>query len=107
MEEENIFFDYTLEPGKSVNPQNKISIYNVDPLISIVTSYYNDKNHIGQTLNSMLNQTFPYWEWIIVNDGSTEEGTHELLEQLCLSDSRIKILHKENEGLACRQRLRN
>ena len=51
-----------------------------------------------QTAYSVINQTFPYWEWIIVNDGSTEEGTKEILDKVEKLDSRIKIYHEENRG---------
>ena len=72
IEEQN--FDYTLEPGKELVAEP--AIYDGSkPLISIITAYYNCKDYIMQTFNSVLNQTFPYWEWVIVNDGSTEEGT--------------------------------
>ncbi len=96
MREEEKYFDYTMEPGKK---RNTIKYYNDGkPLISIITPYYNSKNYIKQTANSILNQTFPYWEWIIINDGSTEEGTKEVLEEIEKMDSRINIYHQENKG---------
>lgn len=70
MEEEK-YFDYNNEPG--LNLKKKLSINDKEPLISIITPYYNSKEYIKQTAYSILNQTFPYWEWIIINDGSTQE----------------------------------
>lgn len=97
MNSEEKYFDFTAEPGKEIS--QKISIYDGSkPLISIITAYYNCKEYIIQTFNSVINQTFPYWEWIIVNDGSTEEGTKELLEDLAKKDSRIKVYHQKNQG---------
>ena len=96
MNEEEKYFDYTMEPGKSLNKIQ--SINDGEPLISIITGYYNCKNYIMQTAYSILNQTFPYWEWIIVNDGSNEEGTDEILNKLRNLDSRIKIYNEENHG---------
>lgn len=43
-----------------------------------------------------MNQTFPWYEWIIVNDGSTQST--EKLEELCKKDQRIKLIHQENKG---------
>lgn len=98
MREEQKYFNYSLEPGREI--KNKNTYYNKKdkPLISIFTAYYNCKEFIEQTANSVFNQTFPFWEWIIVNDGSTEEGTKELLDSLQKRDSRIKVYHQENQG---------
>lgn len=94
--EKNVFFDFKKQPGRTLIKMPKIN----EPKISVITSYYNYKDYIMQTYNSLNNQTFPYWEWIIVNDGSTEEGTDELLNYLKSLDERIKVYNKENEGLA-------
>lgn len=62
-------FDYTQQPGKSW--QHKTA----DPktaLVSIITPFFNAGKYFEQTFNSVMNQTFPWFEWIIVNDGSTE-----------------------------------
>lgn len=89
-------FDFKLEPGRF--REKNLSINDGKPLISIITAYYNSKEYIMQTANSVFNQTFPYWEWIIVNDGSTEEGTKEILEELAKKDKRIKVYYQENQG---------
>ena len=54
-----------------------------------------------------FNQTFPYWEWIIVDDGSTDNEAIKYLDEMKNIDQRIKIYHKENEGLSKRKRLCN
>lgn len=92
------YFDFTQEPGKI--KENRKIINDGDPLISVITPYYNAKKYIQQTANSLFNQTFPYWQWIIINDGSTEEGTDEFLEDFKKQDSRIKILKQKNSGPA-------
>ena len=96
MNEEEKYFDYNLVPGKEI-VKNK-SINDGEPIISIITGYYNCKEYIRQTANSVINQTFPYWEWIIVDDGSTEEGTKEILDEIEKLDDRIKIYHEKNRG---------
>lgn len=98
MVDENIFFNYEKRPG--LKQKNKFIKEQIKPLVSIITSYYNSKEFLKQTVNSVINQTFPYWEWIIVDDGSTQKETYEILKSLEAKDSRIKVYHKQNEGLA-------
>lgn len=99
MKEDNYFWKYKYEPGKELN--NKIKdIKNVKPLVSIITSYYNSNEYMWQTINCVLNQTFQSWEWIIVDDGSTNKEAIQYLKDVEKIDERIKIYHKENGGLA-------
>ena len=41
--------------------------------ISVLTPTYNDSESIEETLLSLLNQTYQNWEWIVINDGSTDD----------------------------------
>ena len=91
-------FDFSKEPGKSISKRRIIN--SGPPLISIITPYYNAGKYIKQTVISILNQTFPFWEWIIVNDGSTDPNTEDILKCVCDMDSRIKVLNKKNGGPA-------
>ncbi len=94
---ENKFFDFTREPGKNINLRRNVKFDK--PLISIITASYNAKNTILQTANSILDQTFPFWEWIIVDDCSKNEESKDLLIKLSKLDDRIKIYYnKENIG---------
>lgn len=99
MKDDKFFWNYEKEPGK-VLKNDYIKGTEEKPLVSIITSYYNSQEFMWQTINCVLNQTFPYWEWIIVDDGSTDENAVKYLEEVKNIDSRIKIYHKENEGLA-------
>lgn len=47
-----------------------------------------------------MNQTFPWFEWIIVDDGSTDKEQVEYVNQLIKDDPRINMIHKENGGPA-------
>lgn len=91
-------FDFNMQPGKLKS--NRKIIHSGKPLISIVTPYYNADEYIEQTAISILNQTFPFWEWIIVDDGSTKENTDKVLNKIASMDDRIRILNKENGGPA-------
>lgn len=96
MNEEEKYFDYSMMPGRKLTSSKYIN--DGKPIISIITGYYNCKKYIRETANSIINQTFPYWEWIIINDGSTEEGTKETLEEIANLDGRIKIFNEKNRG---------
>lgn len=92
-------FNYQKQPGKE-RKILKFEETEIKPRISIITAYYNGHKYIDQTINCVLNQTFPFWEWIIVNDGSTNEESIEKLKQIEKIDKRIKVVSKENSGLA-------
>ena len=92
-------FNYDLYPGRILKQQN-FEESDQRPIISIITSFYNDYRYIETTAKSILNQTFPYFEWIIVDDGSTDEKALEKLDEIGKIDSRIRILHKKNGGAA-------
>lgn len=68
------------------------------PAVTIVTPVYNMAKFIGTTAESVLRQTFYDFEWLIVNDGSTDPGAVEALEQLARKDHRVRILHQANAG---------
>ncbi len=68
--------------------------------ISVIMSCYNEESKVTQAVESIINQTFRQFEFIIVNDGSTDK-THEILEGFESTDNRIKLIHNpRNIGLA-------
>ena len=70
---------------------------NENPLVSIVIPTYNRAHLIGETIQSVLDQTYTNWELIIVDDGSTD-GTQNIVSQM--SDPRIRYYYLEHSGLA-------
>lgn len=90
--------NYNLFPGRDRKLNNYFE--KKEPIISIITPYYNTNKYIDTTVNSVLNQTFPYFEWIIIDDGSTNKEDIIKLEKIKDLDERIKVFHKENEGPA-------
>ncbi|WP_424494767.1 glycosyltransferase family 2 protein [Salinimicrobium sp. GXAS 041] len=58
-------------------------------LVSIIIPTYNRAHLIGETLDSVLAQTYANWECIVVDDGSTDT-TKELLERYCKRDKRFR-----------------
>lgn len=72
----------------------------LDPIVSIVTPYYNDAGEIGETARSVLSQTIRNLEWVIVDDGSTEPDSRQALEAVAARDPRVRIERQENAGPA-------
>lgn len=70
------------------------------PYISIITAYYNTGPVFQETIRCIQRMTFPHWEWLVVNDGSTDPSSLAQLDSLAALDPRIRILHQENAGPA-------
>jgi glycosyltransferase involved in cell wall biosynthesis len=68
------------------------------PAVSIVTPFFNMTKFIGETAESILCQTFRDFEWLIVDDGSTEPGAIKILDELAQRDVRIRVIHQANVG---------
>lgn len=68
------------------------------PKVSVVIPVYNTEKYLCQCLNSVMNQTLADIEIICINDGSTD-SCPRILDEYSRKDSRIKVIHKRNEGL--------
>lgn len=68
------------------------------PIISIIMPAYNCDKYIEKAIQSILNQTFSDIEFIIINDGSTD-NTCKILHDYAKKDDRIVLLEQENKGL--------
>ncbi len=66
-------------------------------MISVVIPLYNKEDHITETVQSVLNQTFADFELLIVNDGSTDGS---LAVVSAISDPRINVITTENSGVS-------
>lgn len=66
------------------------------PLISILTPVYNQGPYIEDTVHSVLNQTYQNWEWIILDDGSTD-GTGDIIKRH--KDDRIRYSFQKYVGI--------
>ena len=63
---------------------------NTVPKISIIMSVYNGEDYLAETIESVLCQTFTEWEFIIINDCSTD-NTSKILTEYASKDKRIKV----------------
>lgn len=89
--------DYNKRPGKKITLLGEV-LNSEKPTISIITPFYNGGSTLAETANSVLSQTYPFFEWIIVNDGSPDKESVKELEKVAKLDNRIKVYHKENGG---------
>lgn len=62
-------------------------------IVSIITPSFNRADIITETAASIFNQTYPYWEWVIVDDGSTD-NSWEILKTFAAKDERVKIFQR-------------
>lgn len=70
------------------------------PVVSVVMSVYRGGIYLRESIDSILNQTFNNFEFIIVNDGA-DKVTGEILEEFKNKDGRIRVIfNKKNLGLA-------
>ena len=68
------------------------------PYVSIIIPTFNRAHIIGETLDSVLGQTYQNWECLVIDDGS-KDHTEELMEFYCSRDDRIGFYHRPK----CRQ----
>ena len=65
----------------------------MNEIVSIITPSFNRADIIHETAQSIFNQTYQHWEWVIVDDGSTD-NSWELLQQYAAKDKRVKIFKR-------------
>lgn len=68
-----------------------------DGVISIIVPIYNTEKYLSKCVNSLLAQTYPSLEILLVDDGSTD-GSGALCDQFAAVDKRVVALHKKNGG---------
>lgn len=90
--------DYSKKPGDKIEKIGEIVNCKEKKTISIITPFYNGGKTLMETANSVFSQTYPYFEWIIVDDGSKDKESLKKLSELEKMDERIRVFHKENGG---------
>jgi len=71
----------------------------LDPIVSIVVPAYNVANEIEACIQSVQAQTYPNWELLVVNDGSTDTTAAEV-EKLLADEPRIRLINQANGGVS-------
>jgi glycosyltransferase involved in cell wall biosynthesis len=67
--------------------------------VTVVTPVFNGGNFLAHTMASVLGQTFEDFQYVVVDDGSTD-GTADLVRQHAALDSRIALIQQPNRGLS-------
>lgn len=88
-----------IRPIKTQLPLSCVNV-NVDPLLSVVIPYYNMGAFVEATIISLKNADYKNIEILIVNDGSDDPKSIEILETIQVKYD-VKILHQVNKGLSC------
>jgi len=68
-------------------------------VVSVVVPCYNQAEYLEDAINSLIEQTYPHWECIIVNDGSSD-ATEMIGSRLSARDKRVRLITQKNCGLA-------
>ena len=70
-----------------------------DKLISVIVPAFNAERYLDRCIESLVIQTYPHLEIILVDDGSTDK-TGAICDNWANKDSRIIVIHKKNGGVS-------
>ena len=73
-------------------------------MISVIIPIYNTEKYLCQCIESVLNQSYPKFELLLINDGS-KDRSGEICDEYAKKDNRIKVFHKENGGVSSARNL--
>ena len=66
---------------------------------SIIVPVYNAEKYLSECIESILGQSFDDYELILIDDGS-KDISKDICDEYARKDSRIKVIHKNNEGVS-------
>lgn len=69
-----------------------------NPKVSVIVPCYNQEKYLGETLDSVIAQTYKNWECIIINDGSID-NSESIAKEYVRKDSRFKYIYQDNQGV--------
>ena len=70
-----------------------------ESIVSIIIPCYNQGQYLAEALDSVIAQTYSYWECIVVDDGSTDD-TCEKVQRIAEKDSRIVVYQRLSAGVS-------
>lgn len=82
----------------SIRLRYNIHMVNKNPQVSIIIPVYNVESYLDECMSSVVTQSHQDIQIILVDDGSTDKSG-KLCDKWSKKDSRIKVIHKKNEGL--------
>lgn len=69
----------------------------MNDLVSIIMPVYNAERFVAEAIRSVINQHYPYWELLVINDGSTDRSEAIIRE---MNDPRIRYFSQSNKGVS-------
>jgi glycosyltransferase involved in cell wall biosynthesis len=86
--------DFDLTPTNPLRPSFGYVSENVEitPVITIVTSFDDTDTNIYGTARSVMEQSLQQWEWLIVNNGTKDQSSLAILEELRKQDARVRVI---------------
>ncbi|MEM1989649.1 MAG: glycosyltransferase family 2 protein [Candidatus Bathyarchaeia archaeon] len=67
--------------------------------ISVIMPAYNTERYVSQAIKSILQQSYPHFEFLIIDDGSTDR-TPDILQEYAKKDARIRVILQEHRGIS-------
>lgn len=91
--------DYSSTPGVKFRPAFYKSVSDdQNPVISIITPYFNTESIFAETFECLKQQSLQCWEWVIIDDGSNNQLSIKRLKEIASADPRIKTDRQDNAG---------
>lgn len=92
--------EYEAYIQKTKQPSGSVQDHKQDnPLISVIVPIFNGEDYLESCIRSILNQTYPFLQIILVDDGSTDSSA-EICDSYQQADSRVCVLHTKNAGVS-------
>ncbi len=95
--------DFTNTPVSRNRPAFNYRLVNpaAEAQLTLITPFYNTGEVFYETAQAILGQSFQQWEWLIINDGTSEPESLRILAEYRQGDPRIRVIdHAHNQGLS-------
>lgn len=71
----------------------------MEQTVSVIVPVYNCKDYLPKCIESILNQTYPQFQLILIDDGSSD-GSGEICDTFAEKDRRIQVIHQKKQGVS-------
>ncbi|WP_167590577.1 glycosyltransferase family 2 protein [Oceanidesulfovibrio indonesiensis] len=95
-----LLLEHRIESAPSPEDVARVEGGRSGPKVTVATPLFNQGRYLDEAVRSVVAQTYPDWEMVIVNDGSTDDSYEQARAILAaIDDPRIKLVSQENSGL--------
>lgn len=81
--------------GETVGGKSK----KMEQTVSVIVPVYNCKDYLPKCIESILNQTYPQIQLILIDDGSSD-GSDKICDAFAAKDRRVRVIHQKNQGVS-------